>query len=462
MIENNIVEHNGIYLPQDYSLNSLNLLTASGQKIELEKLMIEMSYYEDIYSFVVSGHITIMDAQGFHELLPLTGNEFIEINFSKTSNQINGINRNFRVYKMGPKITTSNMNTDIYTLYFCSEEMILSEQNKLSKSYKGKKISDIIKNILTDNGPTGVFQLSNKRIQKIEETMGMYDFVVPKFKPFETISWLSNYARPQKSGPSGGADMLFFETKDGFNFRSLQSMFSDSIYAEYKYEAENLNKNTQTIKDKITNVLQYEVSKPYDILNEIGSGTFANRIVTIDPLARTVTTKDFNYTDYKAKNGSLDKNEVSPELTNRLGKTQSKSPEGVLKLAFGNSAQQDVAYVKQQGGVAKDINIETYVPNRTAQISLANYTTIKAVIPGDPGITAGKTIKFTLLTLKPDLNKKDEDKHYSGKYLVSAVRHILSSDGSYQTVLELSKDSSVTKYPSINSSNPAWKKAVKS
>ena len=460
MADNNIVEHKGLYLPQDYSLNSLNLLPANGQKIELRKLMVEMSYYEDIYSFVVSGYITIMDGQGFQELLPLTGNEFIEINLSKTSDQVNGINRTFRVYKMGPKITTPNMNTDIYTLYFCSEEMILSEQNKLSKSYKGQKISNIIKNILTDNGPTGVFKLSSKRIQKIEETMGMYDFVIPKFKPFETISWLSNYARPQKPGTEGGADMLFFETKDGFNFRSLQSMFSDSVYAEYNYEAENLNKNVQKIKDKITNVLDYEVSKPYDILNEIGSGTFANRIVTIDPLARTVDVKDFNYTDYRAKNGSLDKNAVSPELTNRLGKTQSTSPEGVLKLSFANSAQQDVAYVKQQGGIAKDINVATYIPNRTAQISLANYTTIKAVIPGDPGITAGRTIKFTLLSLRPDLNKKDEDKYYSGKYLVSAVRHVISSEGAYQTILELSKDSSVTKYPSINSSNPVWKKTV--
>jgi hypothetical protein len=459
MADNNIVEHKGLYLPQDYSLNSLNLLPANGQKIELRKLMIEMSYYEDIYSFVVSGYITIMDGQGFQELLPLTGNEFIEINLSKTSDQVNGINRTFRVYKMGPKITTPNMNTDVYTLYFCSEEMILSEQNKLSKSYKGQKISTIINNILTDNGPTGVFKLSSKRIQKIEETMGMYDFVIPKFKPFETISWLSNYARPQKPGPEGGADMLFFETKNGFNFRSLQSMFADSVYAEYNYEAENLNKNIQKIKDKITNVLDYEVSKPYDILNEIGSGTFANRIVTIDPLARTIDVKDFNYTDYRAKNGSLDKNAVSPELTNRLGKTQSTSPEGVLKLSFANSAQQDVAYVKQQGGIAKDINVSTYIPNRTAQISLANYTTIKAVIPGDPGITAGRTIKFTLLSLRPD-NKKDEDKYYSGKYLVSAVRHVISSEGAYQTILELSKDSSVTKYPSINSSNPTWKKTV--
>jgi ribosomal protein L2 len=160
----------------------------------------------------------------------------------------------------------------------------------------------------------------------------------------------------------------------------------------------------------------------------------------------------------------LDPGQVSNELTNRTGQTQATSPESVLKVAFGNSNQTNVPYIKQQttnGGIAKDIFIETYVPNRTAQISLANHTTIKAVIPGDPGITAGRTINFDLLTLKPGTNK-DLDKFYSGKYLVSAVRHIISSSGYYQTVLELSRDSSKTEYPSIDSNSSVWKKAISS
>jgi hypothetical protein len=458
MADTPIVESNGTYFAQDYSVNSLNLIMANGSKIELKKLMIEMSYYEDIYSFVVSGYIQVLDAQGFGELLTLSGNEFIEINVSKTNNPINGINRIFRVYKMGAKIPTGNQNAEVYNLYFCSEEMLLSEQNKVSKSYRGTKISDIITNIVKDIGPAGQLRVNDVRVINIEETMGIYDFIVPKLKPFEAISWLSNYARPAAAGPTGGADMLFFETKDGFYFRSLQSMFSDSVYAEYKYEAENLNKNTQNLNDKITNVIDYEITKPYDILNEINSGTFANRIITIDPLTRKVNVKDFSYSDYTGK--SLNKGDVAGELKNRTGKTQSQSAEGVLKLAFGNSNQTKVPYIKQQGGVAKDIFIENYVPNRTAQISLANYTTLKAVIPGDPGITAGRTINFDLLTLKPDLNVREKNKFYSGKYLVSAVRHSIASAGSYQTILELTKDSSPTSYPDVDSNNPAIKAAT--
>jgi hypothetical protein len=77
----NQIENPGAYYPQDYSIQTINFLTASGQRFDMKKILLEMSYYEDIYSFCVSGYITLVDAQGFVELLELTGNEFIEINF---------------------------------------------------------------------------------------------------------------------------------------------------------------------------------------------------------------------------------------------------------------------------------------------------------------------------------------------------------------------------------------------
>ena len=148
MEDRNIVESPGAYYPQDFSLKTLNFLTASGQKIELRQLLVELSYYEDIYSFAASGYITINDAQGFIELLQLTGNEFIQIDFGKVKNGRNDNEQLFRVYKSSARMPSGNMNSETYTLFFCSEELMLSEQTKISKSYKGKKISYIINNIL--------------------------------------------------------------------------------------------------------------------------------------------------------------------------------------------------------------------------------------------------------------------------------------------------------------------------
>jgi hypothetical protein len=430
----------GVYYPQDYSINTLNFITAANQKFEIKRLVSEMSYYEDIYTFVVSGYVTLTDAQGFVELFQLTGNEYLEIDFGKTESAPTNIKRKFRVYKLAPRKPSGNMNTEFYTLYFCSEELLLSEQLKISGSYKGKKISENVKNVLTEK-----LKVADDRIEVIEETTGISNLVAPKVKPFEAISWLTNYARPQSTG-TVGADMLFFETKNGFNFRSLQSMYKEDVYASYTYQAKNIDEKEQSLQEKATSVLKYEIVKSFDVLNEINSGTLANRLLSLDPLTRNFQVTDFNYTDYKEKSEALNDGDVTNQLKNRLGKVATQMQEGVFKMVTGNANQQNNPYIKKQGVDTKDVFMENNVPNRTAQIALANYTVIKIVVPGDTGITAGRTVQFDLYTLKPTSTNKDLDKFYSGKYLVTAVRHIVTTPTEFQTVLELAKDSSPTSY----------------
>jgi len=443
----------GAFYPQDFSLNTLSFLTVSGKRIDLKGLLVELSYYEDIYSFSASGSLTILDAQGFIESLQLTGNEYLEVNFGKVKGSANTTDQLFRVYKIGERKPLGNMNGEVYTLFFCSEELMLSEQTKISQSYKGNKVSDIISDVLLNK-----LKVAQSKIEVIEETTGIYDFIVPRFKPFEAISWVSTYARPQ--GVGVGADMLFFETKNGFNFRSLQSMFKDAIYTTYKYEAKNLDPKLQNFQEKVNQVLEYEIGKPYDVLNEIGSGTLSNRLITIDPTTRTYRVTDFDYLKYKGRAESLNPGGVTNNLKNRLGKSTNESYDGKLKLTVSNSNQNDVPYISQQGdGVAKDVFMETAIPNRTAQISLANYTTVKMSIPGDSGITAGRTVNFNLLSLKPSNTKRELDKFYSGKYLVTAVRHVIEPS-SYKTILELAKDSSTTSPASVNNNSSEWQMAV--
>jgi hypothetical protein len=49
-----------------------------------------------------------------------------------------------------------------------------------------------------------------------------------------------------------------------------------------------------------------------------------------------------------------------------------------------------------------------------------------------------------------DGDKKKLDTRFSGKYLVNAVRHIIQSQGVYQTVMELAKESYETELSPIN------------
>lgn len=460
MITNGSEVPRGSFYAQDFNLEDVNLITDTGQEFKLRNLVVELSFFEDIYTFTTSGYVILRDALGIIEKLKPDGNEFIEIKYGKYKGQSEkAINhRKYRLYKIGNRKPQGNQNVEYFTIYFCTEALLLSEQTKVSKSYPGKKIatsksdnSGIVNNILKD-----YLKVDDSKIQIIEETYGVYDFIVPRLKPFEAISWLSTYARP--SGNKIGADMLFFETNDGFYFRSLQSMFKDEPYTTYKYQPKNLN--ADNFAEDMTSVLNYEFVKTFDSLEGTSAGTYANRLISIDPLLRSYKVTDYNYEKFSGSN-HLNKHNVMAPAINRLGIKQTEAYEGSLKVAFTNSNQKTAAFVSQnQSAVAKDIFIETYVPYRSAQLSLANYTVLKIIIPGDSTITAGRTVNFNLFSLQVDQNRK-LDEHYSGKYLVTAVRHIIQTQGVYQTILELAKESSKVAYnaPSYGSIN--YREAIK-
>ena len=447
----NIESKDGIVYPQDFSLDAVDILTDSQKAYKLKNLVVELSFFEDIYAFACSGYVILRDAIGLVETLKLDGTEFINIAYGKTRSLDKSakIIRTFRIYKIGNRKPSGNINSEFFTIYFCSEEMLLSEQLKLSKGFKGQQISDIIKTILTDQNCLNV---RSKKIQYIESTFGTYDFVIPRLKPFEAISWLSTYARPIGGQ---GADMLFFETNDGYYFKSLQSMFADAAYGTYTYKPANINNHTD-IASGLNTVLQYEFVKTFDSLEATESGIYSSKLITIDPLTRTQKITTFNKNELNGYG-------ASGQGTNRLGKQQSEMYDSSLKLAFGNSGEKDKAYIKQNAsGVSNDIYIETYVPNRTAQIALANYTVVKIIIPGDTGITAGRTINFQLYSnnFDPESNNRKPDEFFSGKYLVTAVRHVIQSQGVFQTILELAKESLKSSYPSPSYSSIDYKDTV--
>lgn len=444
---------NGIKAPLEFSIQGLNLILGNGQRFDFKRLMVTLSYYEDLFSFCSSGSITVLDAQGFLEQLQFTGNEFIELEIGKIKDSPNNIQEVFRVYKIDKRKPSGNQNSEIYDFLFCSEEMFLSEQIKVSQSYKGHSVSDIVTDILTNK-----LKVSPNKIATIESTRGVYDFIVPTLKPFEAISWLSTYAM---SSTYFGADMLFFQDQDGYKFRSLQSMYNDSVYGTYKYSAKNLGYDVEQMEAKQQSIQKYEFFKTYDTLNEVNSGTFANRLISVDPTIRSYYITDFDYKKQSPNLTTLNNNAPFNYFTNRLGKAQNESYDGVLKLAMSNQNEMEVDYIKNKAGsVTKNVFIEMTIPLRTAQISLSNYTKMKLTIPGDPGISVGKTIMLNIPSLDPTQKNKELDKFYSGKYIVTALRHVFTSER-YQTLLEVAKESSPTEYQTINTT-PDWNTAIKS
>jgi hypothetical protein len=440
----------GVIYPNDYTLINLTLLT-SVSTFDVKNILVELSYNEDLFTNAASGYLMLVDSMGYIEKLNMNGNEFIRMTFGKADDTTNIIDKIFRVFKVAKRTSENDGNTETFSLYFCSEELLLSEQHKVSKSYKGKDITTNILDILKTH-----LKVPDNKFARFEQTYGVYDFIVPNLKPFDAINWMSTYARPGST--KYGSDMLFYEDKFGFNFRSIQSLIGQPVYNVYSYNPKNINEKIQTPTQKIYNALTYEILDSFDTLGAINSGVFANQLLSVDPLLRRYKLTRFDYAGYAENAKTLNDYPITNNFSNRFGEQLNQTPQAVTKLIFSNFNQTDSPYIKSNGGVAHDIFAETYVPYRTAQLPLLNYTRIKISLPGDPGLTVGRVITFNLLSKNPD--KKEPDNFYSGNYLITAVRHILSVH-EYRTVLELAKESTTTQYASVNNNSKIWNNTVK-
>lgn len=440
----------GLIYPKDYALINLILLSST-RSMDMKNVMVELSYHEDLFNNTTSGYLLITDSMGYIESLHLTGNEYLRMTFGKTSDDPHPVDKLYRVFAINRRKLEENMSTESYTLEFCSEELIISEQYKISKSYKGGKISDNIRNILEEK-----LKVTEKNIIVIEPSYGVYDFVIPTMKPFAAINWLASYARPKDDKP--GADMFLYEDKFGYNFRSLQSLISNPTYRKYSYNPKNINPND--LNTDIFNVTTYEILNSFDSLAAINSGVFANQLLSFNTLTREKKVTNFDYSDYQKQSTSLNKSPITNNTKNKFGHLLNETPEAVLKLVYSNFNQQNVNYIKSRpaGSTSNDIFAETYIPHRTAQIPLINYTKIKISVPGDSNLTVGMVIDFSLLSINPNMKKPDE--FYSGRYLITAVRHMITIT-EFKTILEIVKDSSPSQYASPDNNSVLWQNTTK-
>jgi hypothetical protein len=423
--------------PDDYFLQKVEILTSIGP-VNIKGVMVELSYYEDIFKGTVTGSVLIHDAISLIDRLALNGTEILTLSYKKSSQANIEFNRTFRIFRVGERILNNNAQ-EVYALHFCSEELFLSEQIKISKAYSGKKINEIITDILEN-------EMKAKRELIIEPTLNVYDFIIPYKKPYEAINWLANYAQPTRSS---GADFVFFENVDGLNFRSLQSLYSQTPYRTFTYNLRTAGKREGSgeVGNSLVGIKSYNFLDTFDTLYATNLGAFSNKTISIDPLTRKYYTSVFNYYQYLEDAKTLNGHAVISQNKNALGKAAFENEDAVLKVLTTNKSQKKakgIADKNLQFSVANDVGIETYVPYRTAQLALSHYSRIKIAVSGDPLLSVGQTLNIILPSMRSSDNtgyqegKKDE--YHSGKYIVTAVRHIIDVNLKYETILEIAKD----------------------
>ena len=94
------------------------------------------------------------------------------------------------------------------------------------KRYDGK-VSLHIEDILIEN-------LKTEKDLYIDDTSNNYNFIGNVRKPLYVINWLAKKSIPSSDAKKGdSAGFMFYETSEGFHFKSIDSLFAQEHVSSY-------------------------------------------------------------------------------------------------------------------------------------------------------------------------------------------------------------------------------------
>lgn len=401
----------------DFDIKSLSLYTSDGQTIDLRAIALEIDIFENIFSPCMTCSIAVNDGNDLLSTFKFHGNEFLELEIDKPSLD-EPIKKVFRLYKIGNRDFSTNYQN--YTMHFCSEELILSPQIKVSKSYRGLKISQIISDLLTS-----YLKVDNKKINKIQKTEKAFDIIIPKMDPLQAIMWLVTKAYSKNESL-----FFFFENRDGFNFVSYENLIKLKPYSKY---AKDFKLENDDVFRNMSSFNFLKVMKEFDTLDSSRNGSFSSSIVNLNLITKKMKVSNYNAVKFKEK-GVLNQEVTMNTFKNRLDKTFYDSYQNMMKYCITTDAD----------GTKNPMLPEEWLSQTASKMGQLTLFKMVGTVPGDILLKAGLVVEVELPDSKPiDQDAKVEiNETRSGKYLVSSVHHKFTMNESvYATVLELLSDS---------------------
>jgi len=458
----------------DYSLDVAELLsykiTSGGHpphgenapyRVDIKPIILQIELQESIFSQSMVGKIQVYDTKDVRTLLPIVGLERLNLKFHTPG--LTGINavandgHPFHIYKIeavAPDNKTVGAGAQIYDIYFCSRESYFNNMRKVSKAYTGQVeigVEDIFKNKR---------YLSSKKDLYFEPTKKSNSrLVVPNVKPFQAIAMLAKKAVSEKYENAG---YLFYETKEGYQFRSIESLLAvaGSIARpakfKYVYQMSNVRHHTggkQIVQD-LHGVYSWNLVKPVDVLNNLNEGGYGSKLIEHDMFNKTISTTEYDYfkdfgNHFHTEHSDGGKTSVKTPLPQMIfddttkGLNQAFDQKVMVKSSTSNIYDQQDPVLANTLYTLDSISAKHTTQKAISQRVLLSNGILELKVPGNSVLQAGDIISFDMPLMQPvGANKAIESSPYwAGRYLIYDMKHIVNRiDDQYSIIIRCVKD----------------------
>tara|TARA_B110000977_G_scaffold180335_1_gene239844 strand:+ start:41 stop:1750 length:1710 start_codon:yes stop_codon:yes gene_type:complete len=359
---------------------SIHSPSAGGAPVNLNVggRFVDMDIFEDLFSNVLKGTLTMLDTQGLAEMIPLIGDETLILSFLTPGGQgtqitaestegnsrtvaEEAVRQRFKIYDC--KETLLQNKAKSYQLFFVSEEYVHNSKTKVSKGYGGQKYSVIVKDVMNK---------INKNIKSdyqkniyIEETSTPQNVIVPNWSPFQAINFcasrsLSDDATPQDQTTASanqtpkalGSLFVFYEKLGtGFFYESIETMIgkqkSQDNIPLYQYTPKLAGNRENSLGINYFGVDKFEVMSSFKTLENLTQGMFGSTLITYDPLRMKYDKVKYDY-----HHSTVKEKEEFDEQT------------GVTEVSTSADSQLDDKQRRFHDFIATDVSAEDFKQNK--------------------------------------------------------------------------------------------------
>tara|TARA_B100000900_G_scaffold107167_2_gene89155 strand:- start:5984 stop:7435 length:1452 start_codon:yes stop_codon:yes gene_type:complete len=445
-----------------------------GEKpFDLTPFVASIDYFEDIFSPCVTLKVLIVNEaqvvaedeedtestddnlKSLYQGLPLRGGEICRLKIG--ANVGTNIPLDFSekvqdyLYVTGISNVIRDSKRELFTLNLTSREAIVNETVRCFKKYSpDQNIGATVENILSDT--LGVEQDR----YKVELTSNSYGFIGNLKKPFPTITWLAKKSVTKTKG-GGSAGFLFYQTKSGYKFRSVDTLMRQETYKLVNESGDKLKappfyygEATQGFdgNDRPVNtdfkILKFAIQQNSDILRDLRLGTYCTSGMYFNPYNFEFESKIYKRKDeIKKDNMSLMGSEDPTRYPLKLDPDNKTGSDDTIE----DSVSRTLTGISDIGVLAReDTNhLKKSDPLKFQMQSVTRYNTLftnvlEMMIPLNSNLEAGMCVECEFPPMSTSGPAGDAiDSKQSGVYIIKELCHHYDVEKSY-TSMKLLKD----------------------